>query len=151
MLQLNEMFFFIFVPQKDLFMKHMLRKALLILPLMLASCPLIKADSVAIGQTGKTFEQLLTENEYIVIKFWMPNCGPCKNLAPRFEEVSKNFDNVLFLTINIREHRSIASRYNIRSVPKIFYIENGNVVATQSGGQVSTAAIKNNIHSLFGV
>jgi thioredoxin len=70
-----------------------------------------------------------------VKKFSAAWCGPCKALAPVFENVKTKFDNIKFESIDVDEQFEIASKYSIRSVPTIIVEKNGIEVERFAGIQ----------------
>lgn len=75
-------------------------------------------------------------NGVAVVDFWAPWCGPCKMLAPLFEELSNDFKetpNLKFIKVNTDENPEIAANFQIRGIPAIKIIKNGVVVDEQVG------------------
>lgn len=75
-------------------------------------------------------------NQLIIIDFGASWCGPCKQIAPIFQNLSKTFSQHLFLKVNIDESEGteeIGEYYNIRSVPTFYFIKNGKVLETFAG------------------
>ncbi|MFB6180971.1 MAG: thioredoxin [Candidatus Nanohalobium sp.] len=77
--------------------------------------------------------EVKNSEETWVIDFWAEWCGPCKKLAPVFEEVSEEFDDVKFGKVNMEEQSSLGSRYGVRSLPTLIIIENGEEKARNTG------------------
>eukprot|EP01132_Coremiostelium_polycephalum_P001162 gene1162-1472_t len=74
--------------------------------------------------------QLVTElaeagTKLVVVDFTSKTCGPCHMIAPVFDQLSKEFTNVVFLKVDINECTMTASIYRIQAMPTfLFFIQN---------------------------
>ena len=60
------------------------------------------------------FEQLINENNNVVIDFYATWCGPCKMLAPIFEQVAAEKENVVFVKVDVDEALELAKLFVIQ-------------------------------------
>ena len=85
--------------------------------------------------TSANFSKIIANNELpVMVDFWAPWCGPCKMMAPVFEQAAQQLEpNMLLAKLNTENEQSIAARYGIRSIPTIAIFKGGRVVAQQAG------------------
>ncbi|XP_055345315.1 thioredoxin-2-like [Paramacrobiotus metropolitanus] len=83
-------------------------------------------------------DQILKEagNKLVVLDFHATWCGPCRNIAPKFEEFANKYDAV-FLKVDVDEAEEIASTYEITSMPTFVFVKNGKKVDSFSGADVN--------------
>lgn len=65
------------------------------------------------------------KNKLIVIDFTAEWCNACKNLSPALSQLTNEFRNVIFRSIDVDEFSEIADAYNVTSLPTIVFIKNG--------------------------
>ncbi len=81
-------------------------------------------------------EQIIevSENKLVIVDFWAPWCGPCKQLTPLLEKVVKKAeDKVLLAKVNIDENQQIAAQLRIQSIPSVFAFKNKQIVNAFQG------------------
>jgi len=82
-----------------------------------------------------SFNQHVKRNDIpVVVDFWAPWCGPCKMMAPAFEQAAGQLEpRVRLAKLNTEEAQVIAGEYSIRSIPTLVLFRNGREVARQPG------------------
>ena len=69
----------------------------------------------------------------LVIDFWAPWCGPCRTMAPQFERAAQLRPQFRFAKVNVDEQPTIASAFQIRSIPTLVVISDGEVIGAYPG------------------
>jgi len=94
---------------------------------------LFTAHPVALTSTN--FERHLKVDDLpLVVDFWAPWCGPCRAMAPTFEQAAAQLEPHFRLAkLNTDEQPDIAGRYDIRSIPTLIVFKLGREVARQAG------------------
>ncbi|SHH99463.1 thioredoxin [Clostridium collagenovorans DSM 3089] len=89
------------------------------------------------------------ENGIVVVDFFATWCGPCKMLAPVFDELNTELDgNAKFVKVDIDKSPELAQQFNVSSVPTILIFKNGERVES-SIGFVPKDSLKSKIDKLL--
>ncbi len=99
--------------------------------------PLQPVDVTAENIMSEVIEA--SSEQAVIVQFWAPWCGPCKQLAPVLEKVCSKYKNVKLTKINIDDNQEIAAQMRVQSVPTVFGFVNGQPTDGFAGAQPESA------------
>lgn len=84
---------------------------------------------------SKQLEELIASTDKTVFcDFWATWCGPCRMLAPVFEELSKKYDGKAeFVKVDVDENEEAAIKYQVSSIPNVMAFKKGQPIASNLG------------------
>ena len=80
---------------------------------------------------------ILKNNQDVVIDAWAPWCGPCKRIAPTFENLANKYEGkVVFIKVNVDESMDISQKFQVQSLPTFIFIKDGHFKEKLLGADV---------------
>ncbi|MGA7802875.1 MAG: thioredoxin [Gammaproteobacteria bacterium] len=83
--------------------------------------------------TKENFEELVTGNDFVLVDFWAPWCGPCRSFAPIYEAAAEKHDDIVFAKVNTEEQQELAAHFQIRSIPTLMMFREKIIIFSQPG------------------
>lgn len=72
--------------------------------------------------------EVLNSGEGVLVDFWAPWCGPCRQIAPLIDQLAEQFSgSVKVGKLNIDDNPTITNKYGIQSIPTLLLFKNGEV------------------------
>ncbi len=79
------------------------------------------------------FNETIENNSIVIIDFWAPWCGPCKQFGPIYEKVSEEYPDIVFGKVNTEDEQGLAGHFQIRSIPTTIILKENIAVFQQPG------------------
>jgi thioredoxin 1 len=77
--------------------------------------------------TEQNFNEMIASGKPVMVDFGATWCGPCKALAPRVEELEKEYEGrVMIGTADVDECSDLAAKFRIRNVPTVLFFKGGS-------------------------
>lgn len=81
-------------------------------------------------------DTILSSNAKVAVDFTASWCGPCKRIAPVYQELATQHTNIVFCKIDVDEAEDIAEKYSVSAMPTFVFFHNGTMVDTFKGASV---------------
>ena len=99
------------------------------------SCSNSLLDGKVIEANDSNFNYIINNSTApVIVDFWATWCGPCRKMAPNFEQACKTLaPKVQFVKVNTEDSRAVSAQFNIQSIPTLIIFKNGVEVQRVSG------------------
>lgn len=87
----------------------------------------------------ENFESTVLDNDFVIVDFWAPWCGPCRAFAPTFEAASEKHTDITFAKVNTEVEQGIAASFQIRSIPTLMIFREKVIIYSQPGSLPASA------------
>jgi thioredoxin 2 len=103
--------------------------------------PLLDGRPIELGDAD--FDAVASRTELpVLVDFWAPWCGPCRAMAPQFEQAARELKGrALLVKVKSDESPRLAQRFAIRSIPTLVKLDAGREAARRSGAVPASAIV----------
>jgi thioredoxin 1 len=100
--------------------------------------------------TEQNFNEMIASGKPVMVDFGATWCGPCKALAPRVEELEKEYEGrVMIGTADVDECSDLAAQFRIRNVPTVLFFKGSDQPVDKSVGLVAKETLAEKLNALL--
>ena len=77
--------------------------------------------------TANWEEEVVKSDKPVLVDFWAPWCGPCRQLGPAIDRIATQFEGrVKVGKVNVDDNQELAVKYGVTSIPRVFVFKGGD-------------------------
>ena len=85
------------------------------------------------------YQAIIKQDKPVFLDFYADWCGPCQALMPTVEKLANKYeDEFEIVKVNVDENQELAIQFGVRSIPALFFVQNGEVKEKLAGFQSET-------------
>jgi len=89
--------------------------------------------------TKDNLPEVIENNDFVILDFWAPWCGPCQSFGPVYEEISEKYPDIVFAKVDTQAEQELAGQFNIRSIPTLMIFREQIIIYSEAGAMQGPA------------
>jgi thioredoxin 1 len=85
-------------------------------------------NMAALNISEQQLKQYMNEGKAVLVDYWAPWCGYCRRIAPAYEKLAEERDDIVFAKVNIDDEPLLANSANIEVIPTLVLYKDGKAV-----------------------
>ena len=87
-------------------------------------------------------QEVLQSDKPVLVDFWATWCGPCRMIGPVLEKIAAGDPDFKICKVNVDEEPELAKKFNVRSIPMLIVMKDGEQAAVTIGAQPESEILK---------
>ena len=80
-------------------------------------------------------EEVLNSDKPVLVDFWAPWCGPCRQVSPLIDQIADERDDIKVCKVNVDEESELAEQFRVMSIPALLVFKDGEIVNQSVGAR----------------
>ena len=85
--------------------------------------------------------EVMDSEKKVLLDFWAPWCGPCRQVVPLVEEIAKERPDIKVGKVNVDENPELVIQFGVMSIPTLVVMENGRIIRESKGARPKKAIL----------
>jgi thioredoxin 1 len=86
-------------------------------------------QTVPLTVTDSDFDDVVNNNDFVIVDFWAPWCGPCRIVGPILDELAEKYAGMVTIAkVNVDENQQTPSKFGVMGIPTLLFFKGGELI-----------------------